>query len=68
MDGFFVAKLKVEKRKKAEVSTNEAVPQKMLNEHGELVEVADGQKSAFNDAEDEEYIKGQSCTNRETRC
>lgn len=62
MDGFFVAKFKVEKRKKAPDSTAAAdlQPQRMLNDRGELVEVANGATSAFNDDEDAKYIEGTS--------
>jgi len=59
MDGFFVAKFKVEKRKKPVAATKEEeeAPQMKLNEEGELVEE---KRTAFNDDEDEDIIKGQS--------
>ena len=59
MDGFFVAKFKVEKRKKPVAATKEEeeAPQMKLNDEGELVEE---KRTAFNDDEDEDIIKGQS--------
>jgi ribosomal RNA methyltransferase Nop2 len=59
MDGFFVAKFKVEKRKKPVAATKEEeeAPQMKLNEEGELVEE---KRTAFNDDEDEDIIKGMS--------
>lgn len=57
MDGFFVAKFKVEKRKKhqpAAVEEDEP-PQMKLNEAGELVEE---KKSGFDDEEDKDIIDG----------
>jgi ribosomal RNA methyltransferase Nop2 len=59
MDGFFVAKFKVEKRKKPVVPTKEEeeAPQMKLNEEGELVEE---KRTAFNEDEDEDIIKGTS--------
>jgi ribosomal RNA methyltransferase Nop2 len=61
MDGFFVAKFKVEKRKKPVASTKEEeeAPQMKLNEEGELVEE---KRTAFNEDEDEDIIKGASCS------
>lgn len=60
MDGFFVAKFKVEKRKKpvAVTKEEEEAPQMKLNEEGELVEE---KRTAFNDDEDEDIIKRTSC-------
>lgn len=59
MDGFFVAKFKVEKRKKQQSSTlaEEEAPQMRLDEDGELVEE---KKSGFNDDEDKDIIDGKS--------
>jgi len=56
MDGFFVAKFKVEKRKKPVAMTKEEeeAPQMKLNDDGELVEE---KRTAFNDEEDEDIIK-----------
>jgi hypothetical protein len=58
MDGFFVAKFKVEKRKKPvrPEAEAEAVPQMKLNDDGELVEE---KKTAFDDEEDKEIIQGE---------
>lgn len=60
MDGFFVAKLKVEKRKKpVKANANgdeEAVPQMKLNDEGELVEE---KTSAFDDEADKDIIQGE---------
>jgi ribosomal RNA methyltransferase Nop2 len=58
MDGFFVAKFKVEKRKKPSALTKEEeeAPQMKLNDEGELVEE---KRTAFNDDEDEDIIKGE---------
>jgi ribosomal RNA methyltransferase Nop2 len=59
MDGFYVAKFKVEKRKKSGSGENRDVeeePQMMLNEEGELVEEDMGPASAFNEAEDMDLI------------
>lgn len=57
MDGFFVAKFKVEKRKKQlpSIVTDEEPPQMKLNEAGELVEE---KKSGFNEDEDKDIIDG----------
>jgi len=59
MDGFFVAKFKVEKRKKPTAATKEEeeAPQMKLNDEGELVEE---KRVGFNDDEDEDIIKGMS--------
>lgn len=60
MDGFFVAKFKVEKRKKQQASTaadEEEAPQMRLNDDGELVEE---KKSGFNEDEDKDIIDGMS--------
>jgi ribosomal RNA methyltransferase Nop2 len=59
MDGFYVAKFKVEKRKKPVAATKEEeeAPQMKLNEEGELVEE---KRTAFNEDEDEEIIRGMS--------
>lgn len=58
MDGFFVAKFKVEKRKKPIRSEGEVEPaaQMKLNDEGELVEE---EKTTFDDEEDEEIIQGE---------
>lgn len=65
MDGFFVAKFKVEKRKKQlpSTTTDEEPPQMKLNEAGELVEE---KKSGFNEDEDKEIIEGTSSFNSST--
>lgn len=69
MDGFFVAKFKVEKRKKlsaaaaAAAKEEEAAPQMKLNEAGELVEE---KKVGFNDDEDRDIIDGESYLNLST--
>lgn len=55
MDGFFVAKFKVEKRKKPVASAKEEAPQMKLNDAGELVEE---EKTGFNEDEDKEIIEG----------
>lgn len=58
MDGFFVAKFKVEKRKKQlPTSTEDEPPQMKLDESGELVEE---KKVGFNDEEDKDIIDGMS--------
>lgn len=54
MDGFFVAKFKVEKRTK-KAAGEEDVPVRKLNDEGELVE--DTAPSAFNDEADAEIIR-----------
>lgn len=57
MDGFFVAKFKVEKRKKpSTASTKEEAPQMKLNDAGELVEE---KKIGFNEDEDKDIIEGE---------
>jgi ribosomal RNA methyltransferase Nop2 len=65
MDGFFVAKFKVEKRKKPVAATKEEeeAPQMKLNDEGELVEE---KRTAFNDDEDEDIIKGTHSVSRFT--
>lgn len=56
MDGFFVAKFKVDKRlKKMAAAAEEEEPQMMLNTEGELVEEA---KATFDDEADQGYIEG----------
>ncbi|KAK4688237.1 25S rRNA (cytosine2870-C5)-methyltransferase, partial [Tremellales sp. Uapishka_1] len=55
MDGFYVAKFKVEKRKKlAKNDEEEEEPQMMINDDGELVEEA---KAVFDADEDEDLIR-----------
>lgn len=59
MDGFFVAKLKVEKRSKGLKAEEAEGPQMKLNDVGELVEEKQA-VSAFNADEDAAIIKGKS--------
>jgi ribosomal RNA methyltransferase Nop2 len=62
MDGFFVAKFKVEKRKKSDQSASRAEadePRMMINDQGEVVEEELG-KAAFDDAEDAAIIERES--------
>ncbi len=62
MDGFFVAKFKVDKRGKQSQSndvTEDVPPQMMINEYGEVV-VEDAGKSAFDESADQAYIAGTS--------
>jgi len=60
MDGFFVAKFKVDRRgKQAQVNgvAEEVPPQKMINEAGDVVEEGIG-KAAFDESADQAYIEG----------
>ena len=59
MDGFFVAKFKVEKRKKLSQAAEALIggPQMIINEEGEMVEEDKG-KSAFDNEADADLIKG----------
>ena len=61
MDGFFVAKIKVDKRGKQSQSNEKAEdvpPQMMINESGDIVE-EDTVKSAFDETADKAYIEGE---------
>ena len=63
MDGFFVAKFKVDKRGK-EYQTNGAATveeplQMMINESGNIV-AEDAGKPAFDESADKAYIEGES--------
>ena len=61
MDGFFVAKFKVDKRGKqatANGSTEAARPQMIINESGDIV-AEDPAKSAFDQTADQAYIEGE---------
>lgn len=62
MDGFFVAKFKIGKRtaKANQADAEPALPGKMLNEQGEVVEEEKDEKSVFDAAEDQTLIEGQS--------
>lgn len=59
MDGFFVAKFKVDKRGKqgqANGVTDEEPPQMMINESGDIVEETTG--TVFDESADQAYIEG----------
>lgn len=68
MDGFFVAKFKVEKRvkKQSDEDAEETGPLRKLNDEGELVE-EEQERSAFDAEADATIIQGELPTSRFAR-